>query len=422
MSYTDLYADVISEVLDVTYLDPAFDANTRLIAQGAKLNMVENALQIASGPNPIVSMLDMTVMVGLQRRTWDSHWRGRLFDDEIDQRVAAALNRLDEEIWTIVAQALEEEQQAALRELIEQMCETYSDQRYVSGIRASEFAQERQKTFVSVKGGGSLLTLFALDPLANLSPATREIVESRLLAERVFFFGARLPELMRGQARVLGLEYAAMPESQQILQRVDETVASTERAVDLMERLPDRVAEEREAAIDQVFDRLAAERNAVFDRLESDEERLRGMLGELRAAIEAGSALSESIQPALVQGRELAEAIAVVKQPNPGSRPLDLRELESATVAATEAVRELNAALGSAQQLLADEAWLERETQLRQATSEIETGMRGLIDVAFWRAIVFAAAVGAIVVIALAVNRALAKRARTVPSADDRHG
>lgn len=76
-----------------------------------------------------------------------------------DRRIGEALERLKAETWSIVAKALDEEQQGALRELIEQMCETYADQRYVSGNRASEFAQERQRSFVSVKGGGPVLMI-----------------------------------------------------------------------------------------------------------------------------------------------------------------------------------------------------------------------------------------------------------------------
>jgi hypothetical protein len=415
MGFADLYADVVAEELDTTYLDPAISAEARLAAQFARLDMIENAIQIASGANPIVSMLDMTVMVGLQRHTWDTFWRLRWFDDETDGRIGAALERLDVEIWSIVKKALDEEQQGALRELIDQMCETYADQRYVSGIRASEFAQDRQTSFATVKGGGSLLTLFALDPLSNLSPATREIVESRLLAERVFFFAARLPEVMRGQARVLALEYFALPQSQRVLEHLDESVAAARRAVEVAEGLPDQLTAEREAAVDQVFERIAAEREAFFDHLDADEQNLSAILADLRAAIEAGGALSDSLQTTLVQGRDLADAIATLKQPVPGGRPLDVAELESATVAATETARELNTALESARMLLADEAWTERDAQIRQMTADVQLSMETVIDRLFFRALILAAAVGVILLLVLAINRFFARRGR--PSA-----
>ncbi len=416
MTFTDMYSELISQATDEAFFGPAATPETRSLLLRLKLQVIQGAIRIASGANPVVALLDMTVMVSMQRHAWETYWMPELSDEEAERAIQSVLRQLEERIWEITAMALDDQQQGALHELIRQLIEEHAGQKYVSNIRASEFAEERRQTFIKVKGGGSLLGLFALDPLAKLSPATRELIEARLLGERVFYYAQRLPTLVQWHTQEAMVNTLLLPEVQQVLRNLDGTMEVATRAVKVAEGFSEGLAKEREAAIEQFFERLAVEREAFFGRLESDEARLRGVLGDLRVVIESGGELSESLQVTFVEATELANALAVLKQPVPGGRPLDITELQRATEAATETVRELNIALASAGELLSGEAWGERDTQIRQAATESRRGLEALIDRLFWRGLVLAAAVGAILLVVLAANRFIATRIR--PAAD----
>ena len=74
------------------------------------------------------------------------------------------------------------------------------------------------------------------NPLSGLDPATREIAQTRLLAERALYLGQRMPLALRGETELMSMNLVSIPEMQQLL-------TNTAQFTSLAERVT-RVAEE----------------------------------------------------------------------------------------------------------------------------------------------------------------------------------
>ncbi len=82
-----------------------------------KLRNVQNAITIAAGPNPIGGLLDMMVMVTLQRQVVEEHWLSE-FGGESAQPFLEALQHLEAEIESIVKRSLDQQEFEAIEALI----------------------------------------------------------------------------------------------------------------------------------------------------------------------------------------------------------------------------------------------------------------------------------------------------------------
>lgn len=407
MAYTDTYAAVMSQVGDQLMAD-AETIDERRLAIMLKLGTISNAVAIASGANPVTSLLDMTVMVSLQKEVWRDYWSSEIGDKEY---VQTAIDLMYGEIWQVTELVLTEEEISALHELVERMRERFPDQVYVSTLRASEFAADRQEVVISVKGGGSLLTVFALDPLAGLNPTTRELARSRILGERAFFYAKRMPTLINWNIEMLVLEMLAMPEIVATLEAAVVAADAGERAATVAEGLTADLSAEREAAIDQIFEGVAAEREAIISRLEENEERVTAALGELRGTVEASGVLSDSLQTTLVAADTVFQRMLEMKAAsNPDVRPFDITEYQSAVESATATVQELNAALTTAGDLLSSPDWDERGGEIRAAAAEGRAGVESLIDRAYRRGMMLVGASALSLLIVLVAYRFVAVR------------
>ena len=423
MGFTDTYWGLVAQGAD-SCLSASKTPERRLLAHQFKLDAIENALRIATGANSIVSMLDMTVMVSLQRRVLDEYWIPQVWGDD-GALLRDAFSQLEDEIWQITSRVLVQEDVDALRELIDLMSEQYSDQIYVSNLRASTFADARQRSKVVVPGGRSLLGVFRLDPLANLSPTTRQIAESRLLGERVFYYFKRMPTLVEWHADHAMLSAAAIPETGQVLSDVTSVAEAGQRAADAVEEVVSIIPTEREAAIDQAgevlseqreaalkqfFDGLAVEREAIFSRIEADDEELRGTLSELRGVIDASEELSTSMQTTLTVATQLADALSSDEPPDPDAEPFDPTEYQVAFESLAVASEELTRTFVSFDEMLSSDAWGERGQQFGEVAAQSRLTGEALIDRMFSRGIILAVILGGVLLVAQIVFRLIAPK------------
>jgi len=432
MAFTDSYTAVVSQAIDrIAVALP----EQRAVLHDAKLRNVQNAIIIAAGQNPVGALLDMTVMVTLQRHVAEEYWLPDRFGDA-GEPLVTALRMLEEEIWSLAERALTDEQFEALTLLVPQIRERFRGQVLVSSIRASDFADDRQAAVAQLRGGGSLLSLFQLDPLAGLSPAAQELAQSRLLAERAFFWAKRLPLILNWQMQDVILEALGEPESQQLVAAATRLTESSERlsavAEELSQWMPEErsaaiaqidevvtaqrnaaieqlvaaTAAEREAALEGAFAGIAAEREAILRTFEQEDVRLRGLLEELRQTVEASTVLSTSLTTTVDSVDRLVAGFAPAPDappPDPDRRPFDILDYQTTAESLTATVTELNTLMTSITELMASPVWDERNTQVAAATDRAQTGLEDLIDRSFRRGLLlvgllvvggFSAAVG----------------------------
>jgi len=91
--------------------------SARLEASRNRFYPLSSAFQIAAGPNPGIALLDMVVLVTLNRIVWEEHWRSKVFGDPAETMVVG-LRKLEADIWSIAKRVLTEAQQEELREVI----------------------------------------------------------------------------------------------------------------------------------------------------------------------------------------------------------------------------------------------------------------------------------------------------------------
>ncbi len=367
----------------------------RVRAIHAKLDGAQDVIEIVTGPNPTTALLDLAVMVTIQRRVWDEYWVKTVFTDGSGKDYSDAMERLEREVWRIVDETIPASEAASLRTLAQDIRRQYRDEVYVTGIRASKIALHADRDAQGRGGGGppqSLLALFGLDPLADLSPAVAEVTKTRLLAERMFYYSQKVPSLLGWRGELLLSAAMTFPESERTLENADEVVASLKRFATLAEDLPAVIAKNRaetiveagrvlSAEVLRVEQTIATERTALLKGvadervalLEAFDERhaeAQAVLAELKGTIQAADALSVSVKGVLVEVKALSGDKAGSSEAPPG-RPFDIREYQQAIESATGTLRELNTAVHSARELVDSPQWRERERTIRSLTQDV---------------------------------------------------
>jgi hypothetical protein len=211
--------------------------------------------------------------------------------------------------------------------------------------------------------------MLGLDPFGSLDPAVREITQSRELAERTIYYAQRVPNLLDMQVERLTFEFATMPETKRLLADADSVSGAASIAGRVIGEFPGVLAGEREAAIRQFMDAINVETT-----------QLRQLTIDVRAALEAGTATSTSLNTTI---RSLDQMVAGFQKPAPAGgpaqspgRPFDITEYTAAAAEITRAAAQL-------QQLIAgvDQA----NPALLQSAGQVTLELQGVVDHAYWR-------------------------------------
>lgn len=207
-----------------------------------------SSLDIATGPEPEINLLDMVVFAELCAGTLESYWTSERLGDA-SQAFSDAFESLERDVRPLVSRVLSPEQRALLERLIDAWQAQNPDQHVVEGIRfvsfgrvAGEAADERGRA--------------ARGLLSSVKSATRAADRALLLAERAIFLSQRVPFLLRAHAR-LGAR---------------EVTGDTLALLDDMDSLLERGAELRP---------MIAETSALLARVADATERVRAMSHEL---------------------------------------------------------------------------------------------------------------------------------------------
>ena len=230
---------------------------------------VTSALDIAIGPNPEVNMLDMVVFVTLTRIVVEEYWVPKVFGDEA--KILVEVFRSNEaEIWSIAGKVLTPQQQQELRVSIRQWRDRDPDRVYVEAARFGDFAwfMGESELAKAQEGSGFL----------GVKGVTREVSETRMLAERAMFYAQRVPWIARSLVRLMLLDVAQTPEINQVMKDTGTLAKAMHQTAKMTEELPGLITEqrdqimkqvtaERKAAIEQVMEGVATQRTATINEL-----------------------------------------------------------------------------------------------------------------------------------------------------------
>jgi len=399
MTFADTFATVMAQQWD-DVARASDDARVSRICHIRKLGSIRAAYIIASSPNPIVNVVDMVTLVTLQRRGLETPRSMETFGNEWVYDLIGTTYEQEQRVWAIATRVLTVEQQAELQTLIDEWSRDNPDQRYTSSIRLQDFASARQDVTTVGQSSGNLFSLVFLDPLSGLDPAAKEVQKSRLLGERIFYYGSRLPQLLGWQVQSTFTSIATTPESADALESVSRFATAAERFALTAETLPQQLSEHTTVAIDQFFARL------------EEGDQLRTTLGELRQTIEASEQLALAVQSATAALDDLvARFDARAVQPAPGEPAKDVvADVGAAAVQTGAAADRVTLLVQSLDRLLASPALEAPSGNLQALTYEAQASGERLIDRAFWRALILLAVAPVAVAVGAAAYRRLQRR------------
>ncbi|HSW33670.1 MAG TPA: hypothetical protein VLH36_08660 [Steroidobacteraceae bacterium] len=350
-----------------------------------QITQLNSAYTIATGPSPVLCQLDFVVLATLSRMVVEDTLVG--LDDDLLGSLTAVYRDLEREAWTNAATVLTPTQLEELRRLIKDWRARNPKVSLVGFVHFSEFAEDAGWSLEQQRALGSLLGLLSFDPLAGLDPAIKQIEQTRLLAERVIFYMQRVPYLLDLQTQRVVLQATLAPEVKRANASLERATLAMESYAEIGAGLPDAIAREREALIQQLSGEMLRQ-----------ESELRGLLSELQTTLATGSETAVAVNTAV---DSLDRLVARFPRREPGTasaegRPFDITEY---TAAATEFA-------GTARQLtvLLEALGREGAPVAAAVAGGAEVG-RALVDYLFWRALLL----GLLLIVA-ALSAALAYR------------
>jgi len=347
-----------------------------------KIALGTETCSIASGPNAVADLLDLTVFVTVTRASVEEHWLPEVFGESARPLLESCRNA-ETEIWRLAGGVLNPEQQAELRQGIGLWRAQNPLPENLLAARAlglTARVAEARKTDKPASSA-SVFNLLMLDPLSGLDPATREIAETRLFAERALYVAQWMPMLLRWQTELLTLNAVALPEVQQLVTNSTQIAASVDRFARVVELLPNQVS---------------AERQEILKALESQEKGLSALTAEARQTLTAGTQMSTSLNTTLTTFDGLMQRFGVgetnaASSPSTNSQPFRIldyaqtaTQMEAMARQVTELLRTLDQTLGSTN--------LEKLTaQMNPVVQRAQTGSKEIVDYAFWKGILLVA-------------------------------
>ncbi len=390
MRFADEYVAAITQPIR-SFQTSTDNAADRLTAQNWLLSQATAAYTIASGPSPIVNTVDLVVLTTLSRMVIDDAWSGERFGERAAP-LRDAYHRLEPIALELAKGALSQDQIADLQHAIVVWREQNPHVTAISYIHFRDVASSMAKSGTTDRFTG-LFNLIGLDPFSSLDPAVREISQSRELAERTIYYAQRVPNLLDMQAERFTLELVNMPEVTRLLANADHVSAAATTTARVVGELPSLLPREREAAIRQIMDAVTVE-----------SAHTRELVAEMRAALEAGTATSNSLDATI---RSFDQLVARLEKPKagdaqtPSGRAFDITEYTAAATEMTRTAAQLESLIGSVDR---------GGPELAQASERAAATLRGVVDHAYWRGaellgVLIAGALGAALVYRVAARR-----------------
>jgi hypothetical protein len=366
MRFADEYTARIAD--QVVAFQQAINSPTeRLMAQSWLVSQASAAFIIASGPNPELNAIDMLVFVTLSRMIIEDRWARERHPAQADGLLAAH-EAMEQRIWSFASELLTPQQINELRTSLETWHQDNPLQRAVPFVHLEDFAFATRNTRTGTVSANSIFSFIGIDPLSNLDPAVRELAQSRQLAERAVYYGQRTPKLLNMQVQQLVFELAVMPESVGLLQDIGRFSTAAQQTGSLAAELPELLAKERAATIDQLTGILDARQG-----------QLQALVIELRATLEAGTATSDSVRGTIATLDTLMtrfEPRASSATTPPDRQAFDITQY-------TETLRQLGETTQQLQVLLSQVD--AKAPALGQLSGQATAQAQSLVDHLFWR-------------------------------------
>ena len=341
-----------------------------------KINLTSQIFSIASGPNAVVDLLDMTAFVSVIRASVEEQWAPKIFGESA-QPMLDTCRESEKQIWLLAGTVIKPEQQKELRAAIEVWHRQNPQPERALAARALGLTSLAEAVNADPSARSSVFSLIGLDPLSSIDPATREIERTRLFAERALHVAQWMPTLLRWQIESTSLNTAAIPEVQQLVTNTTQIATSVERFAALAEKLPGQ---------------LSAERDAIVKDLQSQEKELTPLVDQVRQTLAAGTRMSTSLNTTITTFDGLMKRFGIGETntagpPDTNSQPFQILDYAQTATHMESMARQLTELVQALDQTLGDTNLARLSAQVAPVVQQARTGGKEIVDHAFWKGI-----------------------------------
>jgi hypothetical protein len=364
--FSDYYMDSVNSAVNKLRVGEDERLNRGAVLK-RKISMADDILAIATGSNAYANLLDLIILVTLNRINVENYWMPKRFGESAKPLLNAAQDS-EREIWRIAATVLNQEQLDELRNGIELWRQQHPDGRTPREIGALSFAGEIAKMqAVNRPDKSSVFNLLIIDPFAGLDPATSELANTRLFAERGLFLARHMPTLVRWEAELLALQTAEMPQVGQLLNATTQFAASMDRISQVGERLPGV---------------LSSEREKLLQALDLQRPGLISLAAQSEKTLGAGKQMSEATTNTLKTFQDLVKQLDS-RPSDPKSEPFKIEEYTAAAEQIKKAAEQLSSMLEAFNQTISPERLDLVSARMSTLSQQAETSSRKIVDYAF---------------------------------------
>jgi hypothetical protein len=362
--------------------------------QTVKISYTTTILALVTGPNAIANLLDMIVLITRSRLMVEAYWLPEVYG-EAARPFLEICREAETQLWQIATPLLTAAQQEELRQTIHTLHQQDRNSRILLPTQALNFATEGAKGSQKQRlEPSSVFSLLMLDPLSGLDPATRELAETRLFAERALFIAHWMPNLLRWEMELFTLQTVELPQLQQLVTNSTQLAAAAERFSQVAGQLPALLSTERER-----------------------------LLGALKEQATGLSALAREVQQTLATGGQMADSTNMTLKTfqevmarfnsdprDPSAEPFRIREYTDAAAQIHATATELVVLLQAIDGLAGSPHLAQATSQFSSLTQQAQTSGRELVDYAFQRGLLLTILCCGVVLTTALVYRVLATR------------
>ena len=401
MEMADEYIAALGEATYIAAAEARLDPKARALSQSFLRNGVGAAIDIASGPNPNVALLDMMVLASLQAWSYEHHWIPSGIGEAAGGASLARLRVAEEEIWHSAARILTPEQLDTARDLIDAWVTAHPDRMVVSLVRFDEFTDERRTEEKERR-------ILAGNLLIDLDSATESVEDARLLGERVLWFSGRYPYVLGEQMELTMYRLAGQPEAQKLLSSLDSFQAMGDAFQVQSDRLLQDLTAQRQAAFEQLgserkatieqaeqalaavirdateetFTRFAQEKEALLEDIDTRRAELGKTIGELNEVVSASTKLAQELNNTAGTFERIIQYFET--DPDSTAEPLEMADVRDAASETARAAEQLSALMTQANEIMLSEGWEGR-------INDLDTMAEKRLNQLFWRGVTLVA-------------------------------
>ena len=333
-----------------------------------RITTTNDILAIATGANTYANLLDMVILASLNRMNVEDYWIPKFYGESAKPYLLAS-QEVEKEIWRIAATTLKKEQLSELRAAIKTWHEQHPNVRSPSDLGALGFASEVAQSNRSSRPGitSSVFNLLSIDPLAGLDPATRELANTRLFAERGLFLARHMPTLIRWETELLIIQTAEMPQMEKLLANTTQLSESADRFSQTAERLPGLIS---------------AERQQIVQALDAQQPGLTSLAAQTEKALDAGKQMSNASTATLKSFQDVVRQLQASPS-NPNAEPFRINDYTAAAAQINAAAQDLVKLLQAFDQTLAPGKLDGLSARLDAVIRQTQASGKELVDYTF---------------------------------------